>query len=231
MRRSQCPVFLAPGTTQRFPDPRNADSDGLVAVGGDLGSPRLLDAYRSGIFPWFDDGMPALWWSPDPRAIIEPNQLHVSRSLRRRMRLGTFHCTLNRAFRDVMIACAQRPEGTWIGAEMVEAYTRLHAEGHAHSVEVWCNHALVGGLYGVQIGGLFAAESMFHRMTDASKVALVVATRSLFAAGTRLLDVQFLTPHLASMGARTIPRSTYLARAGDACRTPFDIAGLRGAFD
>lgn len=196
-----------------FPDPRRADARGLVAIGGELTVPRLLDAYGRGIFPWYDAGQPPLWWSPDPRAVLDVERLHVSRSLRRRLRRAPFRVTLDTAFTSVMQACADaRAEGTWIVPEMIEAYTRLHAAGHAHSFEVWVEDSLVGGLYGVSVGGLFAAESMFHRASDASKIALVTAVTTTFAAGCELFDVQFTTPHLIAMGARAIPRGEYLER-------------------
>lgn len=199
-----------------FPDPNLADAEGLVAIGGDLGPARLLLAYESGIFPWFDEGMPPLWWSPDPRAIIEPADLHVSRSLGRTMNHGRFRLTCDAAFEAVMRGCADRPEGTWISEDMIEAYVELHRLGHAHSVEVWLGAELVGGIYGVQRGALFAAESMFHRETDASKVALVVCARSLFSRGVELFDVQLTTPHLVRMGATEIPRRRYLERVASA---------------
>lgn len=180
-------------------------------MGGDLSLPRLLLAYQSGIFPWYDHGLPPLWWSPDPRGVIELENLHVSRSLRRAQK--RFEVTANRAFRLVMSECGrQRRGGTWILPEMLEAYTRLHEHGHAHSVEVWHDGRLVGGLYGVRCGRLFAAESMFHRERDASKVALVASVQSEFADGVQLYDVQFVTPHLASMGATELSRAQYLAR-------------------
>ena len=219
--RAMRPVVLSPGSRPGFPDPRLADHDGLIAVGGDLQVERLLLAYEMGIFPWFDEGMPALWWSPDPRAVMDLEHLHVSRSLRRKLRTAAFSLTLNTAFTQVMRACADRPEGTWVTDDMVTAYGRLHTLGHAHSVEVWRGRELVGGLYGVQRGGLFAAESMFHRTTDASKIALVAAIRTLFAAGIELFDVQFLTPHLESLGAYELARDVYLDRLrGSLLRTP-----------
>lgn len=223
MRKRYCPIFLLPGSSEPFPDPRGADADGLVAVGGDLGPERLLAAYRCGVFPWFDEGMPILWWSPSPRAIMELDRAHVSRSLRRRWQSGAFSVTLNRAFTRVMLACGDRNEGTWITSEMVAAYGRLHDLGVAHSVEVWRGDALVGGLYGVQVGTAFAAESMFHRATDASKVALVVSVRSLARAGFTLFDVQFLTPHLKSMGASEISRESYLERVSLAASGSADL--------
>ncbi|HMR76032.1 MAG TPA: leucyl/phenylalanyl-tRNA--protein transferase [Polyangiaceae bacterium] len=216
MRRRSRPVFLGVGAPDAFPDPRTADEDGLLAVGGDLSMGRLLCAYESGIFPWYDVGLPPLWWSPDPRAIMTPDRLHVSRSMQRFLRNSPFSVSCNRAFRHVMVLCAERDGGTWILPEMIDAYVQLHEGGHALSFEVWHQTALVGGLYGVRVGGLFAAESMFHRETNASKLALIAAIQSLFAAGVRLFDVQFLTSHLESLGAHTIPRDDYLARLEDA---------------
>lgn len=211
----------------RFPDPSSSDRRGLLAVGGLLTPDWLLTAYDRGIFPWYDQGMPPLWWSPDPRAVMDDERLHVSRSMARELRSGRFRVTCDRAFTEVMRACgSDRAEGTWILPEMIEAYARLHELGHAHSFEVWAGPELVGGLYGVQRGALFAAESMFHRATNASKVALICSVRSLFRIGIRLFDVQFLTSHLASLGAYEIPRVEYLARVEAACREPVDWSRL-----
>ncbi len=212
------PVFLRGDDPAAFPDPELFDRDGLVAIGGDLDSKRLLQAYRSGIFPWYAEGYVPMWWSPDPRALLTPDTLHVSRSLRRLLARGGFTLTWNRCFARVMTECGRmRDEGTWVIPEMVVAYTRLHERGHAHSLEVWHGSELVGGTYGVQVGGLFAAESKFHRRTGMSKVALVALVHSLFAAGIELLDVQFVTPHLASLGAFEVPRTEYLTRLRVAC--------------
>jgi len=205
-----------PGAPYEFPDPAAADDEGLLAIGGDLSPGRLLAAYEQGIFPWYDAGLPPLWWSPNPRAVIEPHTLHVSRSLARVLRKGSFRVTWNQAFEAVMRACGQRERGTWILPEMIEAYVGLHRMGHGHSVEVWSGDQLVGGLYGVQRGALFAAESMFHRATDASKVALVHAVTELTASGIELFDVQMMTAHLASMGAIEVPREAYLQRCREA---------------
>ncbi len=195
-----------------FPDPRTASPDGLLAVGGDLSVPMLLEAYDHGIFPWFNR-KPVQWWCPDPRCVVDPEHLHVSKRLAWTLRRGTFTITWNRAFRQVMKECgARRAEGTWIVPSMVEAYGQLHLSGHAHSIEVWAGDELAGGLYGVQRGAAFMGESMFHRVTDASKVALILAVRQLFDAGFRLFDVQFLTDHLASLGAYEISRDEYLRR-------------------
>src|SRR5712671_2031358 len=206
------PLFLPRGAPAWFPDPKQFDRHGLVAVGGDLSVARLVAAYRSGIFPWYEEGILPMWWSPDPRAILAPERLHVARSLRRKLR-GGVALTWNRCFLRVMTECGRRRrEGTWIIPEMLQAYERLHRRGHAHSLEVWHDGELVGGIYGVQVGGLFAAESMFTRRTDASKIALVALVRSVFAAGIGLLDVQFPTPHLLTMGAEELPRADYLQR-------------------
>src|SRR5215510_3639643 len=182
-----------------FPDPRTASQsetlNGLVAVGGDLSLARLLLAYRSGIFPWTVD--PITWWSPDPRAIFELDQFHLSRSLAKVLRKKPFQVTLDRAFRKVMEGCAQPAPGrrtTWISREFLEAYTRLHEHGHAHSLECWQGDRLVGGIYGVAIGGFFAGESMFHRVSNASKVALFHLVEHLRSRGFSLFDIQMLTP-------------------------------------
>ncbi len=221
------PAFLAERAPLSFPDPRLFDRDGLVAVGGDLSVERLLLAYGSGIFPWYEEGILPMWWSPDPRAILDPEHLHVSRSLGRSIRRGGFALTWNRSFRQVMVACGQqRAEGTWVIPEMVDAYERLHRRGHAHSLEVWQGDELAAGIYGVQRGALFAAESMFHRVTDLSKVALVALVRSLFAAGIELFDVQFVTGHLGRMGAREIRRADYLAEVARVRERKVDLRGL-----
>jgi leucyl/phenylalanyl-tRNA--protein transferase len=194
-------------------EPELADKNGLLAVGGDLRPATLLDAYRRGVFPWYDDSTPICWWSPDPRAIIPLDGLHVSRRLARTLRSGTFEVMANRDFAGVIRGCAHRPgEGTWITADMIDAYERLHRLGHAHSVEVWRDGALVGGVYGVAVGGAFAGESMFHRVPDASKVALVRLLERLTERGFQLFDIQFLTPHTARMGGVEVPRREYLAR-------------------
>lgn len=202
----------------RFPDPRTAPADGPLAFGGDLEPVTLLDAYRQGIFPWPTTDGTVYWWSPDPRAVVPLDGLHVSRSLRRTLRSGRFSLTRDAAFADVVRACADRPgQGTWITPPMVEAYTRLHARGHAHSVEVWDGGGwLVGGVYGVTLGAAFMGESMFHRATDASKVALVHLVAHLREQGFCLFDAQLPTPHLASLGAQAVARGTYLARLEDA---------------
>jgi leucyl/phenylalanyl-tRNA--protein transferase len=194
-------------------DPEDADEDGLVGVGGDLQPRTLIEAYRRGIFPWYDDTLPILWWSPDPRAVLELDGLHIPRRLARTIRQGKFELTVDLAFRDVMTGCAERPgQGVWITADMIDAYTRLHKVGHAHSVEVWHNDVLAGGLYGVTAGGLFAGESMFTIVRDASKVALAFVVQRLQERGFQLFDVQFLNEHTKRMGAVEITRREYLRR-------------------
>jgi leucyl/phenylalanyl-tRNA---protein transferase len=226
-RSPQRPVLLEPGAPPVFPDPRRGDDEGLVAIGGDLSIERLRAAYAAGIFPWYNDGFPVLWWSPNPRAILTAEDLHVSRSLGRRLKRKDYVLTWNLAFSEVIALCGQgRKGGTWIVPEMRHAYQRLHHAGFAHSVEVWEQNRLVGGLYGVQSGALFAAESMFHRVTDASKIAVVAACRSLHRAGVRLIDVQFATGHLRSLGVKEISRDDYLVRAARASQTAVDLSTL-----
>ena len=199
-----------------FPRPETATPEGLVAVGGDLSVERLLLAYRSGIFPWPVSAHEVMtWFSPDPRAILELDQLHLSRSLAKKIRRGAFEVRINSAFVNVVKNCSSptpnRPT-TWITDEIELAYTRLHRAGFAHSVESWSDGKLVGGLYGVGIGGFFAGESMFSHRSDASKVALVFLVRRLRERGFALLDIQQGTQHLLSMGAKEIPRATFLRR-------------------
>jgi leucyl/phenylalanyl-tRNA--protein transferase len=212
-----------------FLDPERAGPEGLVAVGGDLAPRRLLEAYCRGIFPYYDDQTPILWWSPDPRAVLELDALHVSRRLARTVRAGRFTASVDRAFGEVIRGCADRPGvGTWITADMLRAYCELHRLGHAHSVEVWHEGRLAGGVYGIAVGALFAGESMFTRVRDASKVALVHLVGRLRQRGYQLLDVQYLNEHTASLGAVEIPRREYLARLRRAlaCPTRFlDPAG------
>ncbi len=187
----------------------------------------LTDAYDHGIFPWYNEGEPVHWWSPDPRCVLDQDALHVSRSLERKLRNGSFRVTWNHDFRRVMAECGrEREEGSWIFDDMIEAYCALHEAKSAHSIEVWRGEELAGGLYGVQRGAAFMAESMFHRVTDASKVALAVAVRSLFRMGIQLFDVQFLTPHLASLGAYEIPRQEYLRRLALARIVEIDLCAL-----
>ena len=186
--------------------------NGLLCAGGDLSSGRLVEAYSHGIFPWFSEGDPILWWSPDPRMVLFPDELKVSRSLRRTLARGPFETRFDTAFRAVVEACAAPRDGhggTWIVPEMIEAYTRLHELGFAHSVESWSGGELAGGLYGVALGKVFFGESMFTRAPDASKVALVRLVERLRGADYRLIDCQQATAHLASLGAREIPRRTF----------------------
>lgn len=206
---------VAPGPERPFPDPALAPRDGPMAAGGDLSVERLLAAYRAGIFPYYEIP-PILWWSPDPRAIFELPDFHVSRRLARTVRSGRFHVTFDQAFDAVIRGCADRGEGTWITPEMIVAFNRLHQAGHAHSVEVWQDGDLAGGLYGVAVGGLFAGESMFSRARDASKVALVRLVERLRQRGYVLFDVQILNDHTASLGAVEVPRRLYLARLAEA---------------
>jgi leucyl/phenylalanyl-tRNA--protein transferase len=208
-------VLSANGQDLDFPPVERASAEGLLAVGGDLRPERLLKAYRHGIFPWYSDDQPILWWSPDPRTVLFPGNLHVSRSLKRSLRPGLFSVTLDTCIADVMRHCAEpRPQypdgGTWITAEMLDAYTRLHELGYAHSVETWQEGQLVGGLYGVALGGAFFAESMFTRVSDASKVALVSLVRQLQAWEFRLMDCQQSSPHVMALGAEAIPRREFL---------------------
>lgn len=189
------------------------EPNGLLAAGDDLSMPRLLEAYSRGIFPWFNEEDPVLWWSPDPRMVLFTDRLHVSRSLRKTIRSGHLRVTCDGAFAAVMRACAEpRPgqDGTWITRGMVYAYEQLAAHGHAHSVEVWEGDALVGGLYGVGIGSMFFGESMFTRRADASKVALVALARQLGRWGLPLIDCQTSTAHLASLGACELPRADFV---------------------
>jgi len=188
------------------------EPNGLLAAGGDLRPERLLAAYRHGCFPWYQEGQPLLWWSPDPRTVLFPDELHVSRSLRKRMRHGDYQVTFDKAFTEVIQGCAgprSYADGTWITTPMQDAYIRLHEMGVAHSVEVWQQGQLVGGLYGLAMGELFFGESMFSRATDASKVGFVTLVERLREWGFALIDCQMPTRHLESFGARSIPRAAF----------------------
>ncbi|MDT8420041.1 MAG: leucyl/phenylalanyl-tRNA--protein transferase [Desulfuromonadales bacterium] len=201
-----------------FPSVDSAEDYGLLAVGGDLSPERLLFAYSLGIFPWYNEGEPILWWSPDPRCVIFPNTFHVSRSLRKKMRRGEFQLTLNRAFDRVIQGCrTQRKDhgGTWITRDMLTAYHRLHLHGFAHSLECWEGNELVGGLYGLCLGRCFFGESMFSLRTDASKVALAGLARTLARAGFELIDCQQTTEHLLSLGACEISRDEFVQLLAD----------------
>lgn len=208
-----------------FPPVHHAES-GLLAVGGDLSEERLLLAYRSGIFPWYSEGEPLLWWSPDPRMVLFPEEFHCSRSLARVIRKGVFRVTLNRAFPEVIRACGATPregqQGTWIVPEMEAAYIRLHQHGYAHSIECWDGNELVGGLYGVGLHGAFFGESMFSHRDNASKVALYTLVSAAGAWGISLIDCQMPTQHLFRLGARQIARDHFcqLLRSSLAHRLP-----------
>ncbi|HEV7776371.1 MAG TPA: leucyl/phenylalanyl-tRNA--protein transferase [Luteibacter sp.] len=205
--------------TDRFPDPADAldEPNGLLAYGGDLSPDRLLAAYARGIFPWFNADEPILWWSPDPRCVFLTDRVHVGRRLARQLRQVPWTLTVDRAFADVMRACAAPREGqpgTWISKEIIDAYDALHRRGHAHSVEVWEAGELVGGIYGVAIGRLFCGESMFSRRNGASKAALVGLSGLLHRWGFPLLDAQVTNGHLLSLGAIEIPRAAFLESVG-----------------
>jgi leucyl/phenylalanyl-tRNA--protein transferase len=205
-----------------FPPPDYADPSGLIAVGGDLSSERLLEAYRVGIFPWYSDDQPILWWSPDPRFILEPDEFKISRSLKKTLQRKIFQVTFDRVFEDVIAACSTVPRegqrGTWITPEMRDAYIELHGLGYAHSVETWFAGNLVGGLYGISLGKAFFGESMFHKKTDASKVALATLVEKLKSWGFHFIDSQMTTEHMMSLGAKEMPRRIFLKRLQSALR-------------
>jgi len=207
-----------------FPPPDYADPSGLLAVGGDLSSERLLEAYRAGIFPWYSDDQPILWWSPDPRFMLDLDEFKLARSLRRTLRRKTFQVTFDRVFDEVIEACASVPRegqsGTWITPEMQQAYIALHGLGYAHSVETWSEGVLVGGLYGVSLGRTFFGESMFHRKTDASKVALATLVEKLKSWDFQFIDSQMTTDHMTRLGAREVPRRIFLKRLKSALSHP-----------
>lgn len=209
-------IILRPGAQAPiFPPVESATPEGLLAVGGDLSSERLLAAYRHGIFPWYNPGQPILWWSPDPRAVLYPEKLKISRSLGKTLKRGQLRVTFDSSFREVMLACAAPREqhpggGTWINDDMVEAYAQLHEMGYAHSIETWHKNRLVGGLYGVALGGVFFGESMFSRENDASKVALVALMHKLREWKFVLVDCQIPSVHLTSLGAEELPRGIFM---------------------
>lgn len=195
-----------PDVNQALPDP-----DGLLALGGDLSAKRLICAYHKGIFPWYDEEQPILWWSPQTRAILSPEQVHISRSMQKWMKKTTFQVTVNYAFEQVVAYCADRQDsGTWITSEMSQAYLNLHHIGAAHSIEVWDKNQLVGGLYGVAVGQVFCGESMFHRATNASKLAFIRLATHFSAHHGALIDAQMPTHHLMSLGVKDCPRSSYI---------------------
>lgn len=201
-----------------FPEPESAldDPNGLLAAGGDLSINRLLLAYSQGIFPWFGEDEPILWWSPTPRCVLYPDQVHLSKSLKKRLRRGDYQIRCNTAFTEVINACATTPRkdglGTWINEDMIAAYCALHEQGFAHSIEAWQKNQLVGGLYGVAIGGVFFGESMFSRASDASKVALTSLAKQLKIWGFSMIDCQVSNPHLMSLGAIEISRDEFQKR-------------------
>ncbi len=206
-----------------FPHPRLANSQGLLAMGGDLCESRLILAYRSGIFPWYSEGEPLLWWSPDPRLVLLPTDLHISRRLKRTIDKGTFELTFDTAFREVVEKCAARrteSSGTWIVPEMAKAYENLHDIGIAHSVEAWQEGELAGGLYGVSLGGCFFGESMFSKISNASKVALWVLVEFLKIRNFDMLDCQVNSEHLVRLGAKEIPRDLFLADLAKSMKKP-----------
>jgi leucyl/phenylalanyl-tRNA---protein transferase len=234
--------YLRPGGPLVFPPPSQAGPEGLLAIGGDLSPERLLLAYRSGIFPWFNEDDPILWWSPDPRCVLYVEELHTARSMKRVLGSARFRISLNTAFLAVVEACRRTPrpgqDGTWITRSMVAAYAALREGGHAHSVEVWQGDELAGGIFGVASGRLFVGESMFHRRDNASKVALIALVGHLRSLGYRLMDCQMATSHLLSLGAREIPREQYLEETGSwagsaqtppqACWVPGELNPLPG---
>jgi leucyl/phenylalanyl-tRNA---protein transferase len=196
-----------------FPPVEESSADGLLAIGGDLSTERLLLAYRSGIFPWFNDNEPPLWWCPDPRCVLFPDELYISKSMQQLIKRKAFTVTSNKAFADVIHQCAETrklKEGTWITAEIEEAYTTLHTMGKAVSAEVWQENELVGGLYGIRLGNIFFGESMFSKVPNASKYAFISFVQQLQKEGVVLIDCQIYTPHLESLGARMIPREEFL---------------------
>lgn len=207
-----------------FPPPEQATPEGIVAFGGEPSPARLLLAYTSGIFPWPHDGMPLLWFSPDPRFVLPLDRVHLSTSLRKRMRRGAYEVRADTAFQEVMLGCSYAPrpgqDGTWITPAMIDGYTGLHRAGFAHSIEAYCDGELVGGLYGVSIGRMFTGESMFARVPDASKVAFATLLANLRAWSFAFVDCEVYTDHLARFGAEQWPRRRFLDALAEACRTP-----------
>ena len=226
------PVPWLPQDSLEFPSPESAlaDPEGLLAAGGDLSPERLLAAYKQGIFPWFEEGQPILWWSPNPRLVLRPASMHVSRSLRKLMRQQRYTLTMDQNFSAVMRCCAEdRPgaSGTWINQQMLDAYQRLFVLGFAHSVEVWNQERLVGGLYGLAIGDMFFGESMFSRESNASKLALAALCRQLEQWGMPLIDCQVVSAHLESLGAELMDREIFLQELNRLCQTARPAARWR----
>ena len=217
------PVFLLSDKIS-FPPPYLASKEGLLAVGGDLSQKRLLLAYRTGIFPWFSDDEPILWWSPDPRLVLYPEEIRVSKTLKKTIKKKMFHVTMDSAFVQVINQCAkirlQNNQGTWIVKEMIDAYCKLHESGFAHSVEAWYQNELVGGLYGVSLGKCFFGESMFTRVSNASNVALVKLVEYLNALSFDMIDCQLTTEHLLRFGAKEIPRISFLNQLEESLKAP-----------
>jgi len=207
-----------------FPDPERADKDGLLAAGGDLSPEALIAAYSAGIFPWYSEGSPILWWAPDPRLVLFPDKFKISYTLRQTLKRGKYSVLFDRDFAAVIADCAtvkrNKQDGTWITTEMQQAYTILHQKGYAHSVEAYCEGKLVGGLYGVSLGKAFFGESMFHRMPDASKVTLYYLVEQLKKWNFHFIDAQQSTAHLKSLGAEEIPRKEFLIRLKKALEFP-----------
>lgn len=235
LRRTKSSAFpwLGENEYYPFPDPREARAEGIVGVGGNLSPGMLLSAYRQGIFPWFSERDPLLWWSPDPRFMLTPDEAHTSRRMARILKRDAFRITLDTAFDQVIAACSSVPrpgqDGTWITAEMINGYERLHQLGYAHSCEVWVDDQLVGGLYGVSIGKAFFGESMFAHESNASKAAFLMLASILQKNRFHLIDAQVYTPHLASLGAKRVRREDFLAMLATAVSEP-TIRGNWGVF-
>ena len=217
-------AWLSLSDKSQFPSVKDSLEDGLLAVGGDLSPTRILNAYKQGIFPWFNEGDPILWWSPNPRLVLFTDEVKISKSLKKTLRKNTLSIRFDTAFKHVMLACSaprsDTDSGTWIHPEMIEAYTHLHQQGHAHSIECWQNDQLVGGLYGIAIGKMFFGESMFSTVTDSSKIALVTLCQQLHHWGFELIDCQVYSDHLARLGAVEIDRSDFITHINDACQQP-----------
>lgn len=217
------PIYRLPDTGVAFPDPYDAEPGGLLAVGGSLSPHRLVAAYCIGVFPWYHEDSPPLWWTPDPRCILLPEEFHMPRSLRRTLKSGSFSFSFDKAFDRVITACAGPRgdyEGTWLVPEMIAAYINLHKLGLAHSVEAWSGNKLVGGLYGVALGGAFFGESMFYKQPNASKAAFAFAVNALREAGFTLIDCQQVTGNMLRFGAKPVPRQEFMQRLEAALEQP-----------